>query len=195
MESMMRRMRGTSTPNSSISLFAGFEAFIMRDNAVPNVTSSAKFTWPLARKAATSAPAVLMDGRIGNIGFLQACIFSCSTSYISNMVTNPGVPKIAITASTLSNFSSQYSKQSRRCSGVPVAKISIGLPTAAPGKSLLFSSSASSPSSFGTFSPPLLKASVSITPGPPAWVIMAKFFPFSSGKVKIHPTVVSSSRE
>ena len=31
-----------------------------------------------------------------------------------------------------------------------------------------FSSSATSPSSLGTFSPPLLKASVSITPGPPA---------------------------
>ena len=188
-------MRGTSTPKSSISLFAGFDAFTMRDNAVPNVTSSAKFTWPLARKAATSAPAVLIDGRIGNIGFLQVCIFSCSTSYISNMVTRPGVPKIAITASTLSNFSSQYSRQRRKCSGVPVARMSIGFPTAAPGKSLLFNSSASSPSNFGTFNPPLLKASVNITPGPPAWVIMAKFFPFSSGKVKIHPTVVSSSRE
>ena len=167
----------------------------MRESAVPNVTSSAKLTCPLARKADTSAPAVLMEGRIGKIGFLQVCIFSCSTSYISNMVTNPGVPKMAITASTLSNFSSQYSKQSRKCSGVPVARISIGFPTAAPGKSLPFNSSASSPSNFGTFSPPLLSASVSITPGPPAWVIMAKFFPCNSGKVKIHPTVVSSSRE
>ena len=159
-------MRGTSTPKSSISLFAGLDTFMMRDSAVPNVTSSAKFTCPFARNAATSAPAVLMEGRIGKIGFLQVCIFPCSTSYISNMVTSPGVPKIAITASTLSNFSSQYSKQRRRCSGVPVARISIGFPTAAPGKSKLFNSSASGPSNFGTFNPPLLKASVSITPGP-----------------------------
>ena len=85
--------------------------------------------------------------------------------------------------------------QRRRCSGVPVARISIGFPTAAPGNSWVFSSSATSPSSLGTFSPPLLKASVSITPGPPAWVIMAKFFPFNSGKVNTQPTVVNSSRE
>lgn len=96
----------------------------MRDNAVPNVTSSAKFTWPLARKAATSAPAVLMEGRMGKIGLLHVCIFSCNTSYISNMVTSPGVPKIARTASILSNFSSQYSRQRRKWSGVPVARIS-----------------------------------------------------------------------
>ena len=195
MESIIRRIRGTSTPKSSISLLAGRGAFIIRESAVPKVTSSAKFTWPFARKAATSAPAVLMEGRIGKIGFLQCSIFSCSTSYISNMVTSPGVPKIAITASILSNFSSQYSRQRRRCSGVPVARISMGFPTAAPGKSLPLSSSATGPSSFGTFSPPLLNASVSITPGPPAWVMMAKFFPFSSGSVKIQPTVVSSSRE
>ena len=85
--------------------------------------------------------------------------------------------------------------QIRKWSGVPVARMSIGFPTEAPGKSWAFSSSASSPSSLGTFSPPLLKASVSITPGPPAWVMIAKFFPFSSGRVKIQPTVVSSSRE
>ena len=85
--------------------------------------------------------------------------------------------------------------QRRRCSGVPVARISIGFPTAAPGKSCAFNSSANSPSSFGTFNPPLLSASVNITPGPPACVIMAKFFPFSSGKVNTQPTVVNSSRE
>ena len=61
-----------------------------------------------------------------------------------------------------------------KCSGVPVAKISIGLPTEAPGKSLLFNSSATGPSSLGT---------------------IAKFFPFNSGKVKIQPTVVNSPRE
>ena len=119
---------------------------------------------------------------MGKIGLLYVCIFSCNTSYISNMVTSPGVPKIARTASILSNFSSQYSRQRRKWSGVPVARISIGFPTAAPGKSLLFNSSTTGPSSLGTFSPPLLSASVSITPGPPAWVMMAKFFPFSSGK-------------
>ena len=71
MESIIRRIRGTSTPKSSISLLAGRGAFIIRESAVPRVTSSAKFTWPFARKAATSAPAVLMEGRIGKIGFLQ----------------------------------------------------------------------------------------------------------------------------
>ena len=34
-----------------------------------------------------------------------------------------------------------------------------------------------------------------MTPGPPAWVMMAKFLPRSSGRVKMQPTVVSSSRE
>ena len=55
-----------------------------------------------------------------------------------------------------------------KCSGVPVAKISIGLPTEAPGNNLLFNSSARGPSNFGTFRPPFDKASVNITPGPPA---------------------------
>lgn len=47
--------------------------------------------------------------------------------------------------------------------------------------------------------PPLESASVSMTPGPPAWVTMAKRF--SSGvdsdgrQEKMQPTVVSSSRE
>ena len=82
-----------------------------------------------------------------------------------------------------------------RCSGVPVARMSLGLATDAPGKSRLFSSSASGPSIFGTLSPPLDSASVSITPGPPAWVTMAKLRPVSGGSVKIQPTVVSSSLE
>ena len=81
------------------------------------------------------------------------------------------------------------------CSGVPVARMSIGLATAEPGKSFDFSSSASGPSILGTLSPPFDKASVNITPGPPACVTMAKLRPLSSGSVKIQPTVVSSSRE
>ena len=43
--------------------------------------------------------------------------------------------------------------------------------------------------------PPFDSASVSITPGPPAWVMMAKFLPVKRGSVKMQPTVVSSSRE
>ena len=71
----------------------------------------------------------------------------------------------------------------------------MGLATEEPAKSLVFSSSANGPSILGTFSPPFDRASVSITPGPPACVTMAKFLPCSGGSVKIHPTVVSSSRE
>ena len=71
----------------------------------------------------------------------------------------------------------------------------MGFATAEPGKSFSLSSSARGPSSFGTFRPPFDRASVSITPGPPACVTMAKFFPFRGGRVKIQPTVVSSSRE
>jgi len=82
-----------------------------------------------------------------------------------------------------------------KCSGVPVANTSIGLATEAPGSSFSFNSSNFGPSSFGTFNPPLQRASVNITPGPPAWVTMAKLRPFSSGSVKTQPTVVSSSRE
>src|SRR5574344_539300 len=85
------------------------------------------------------------------------------------------------------------------CSGVPVARISIGLATDAPGKSFDLSSSAASPVNCGTCSPPLDKASVSITPGPPAWVTMAKrqssVFDKGGRQEKMHPTVVSSSRE
>ena len=82
-----------------------------------------------------------------------------------------------------------------RCSGVPVARMSMGFDTDEPGKSFDFSSSASGPSSLGTLSPPFDKASVSMTPGPPAWVTMAKLRPVSGGSVKMQPTVVSSSRE
>ena len=77
----------------------------------------------------------------------------------------------------------------------PVARMSMGLETDEPGRSCAFSSSAAGPSSLGMFMPPFDKASVSITPGPPAWVTIAKFLPVRGGKVKIHPTVVSSSRE
>ncbi len=82
-----------------------------------------------------------------------------------------------------------------RCSGVPVARISMGLATLEPGRSIDFSSSAAFPDSAGTFIPPFDSASVSITPGPPAWVTMAKFLPEKRGSVKMQPTVVSSSRE
>ena len=71
----------------------------------------------------------------------------------------------------------------------------MGLATDEPGKSFPLSSSANGPSIFGTLRPPFDKASVSITPGPPAWVTMAKLRPFKGGRVKIQPTVVSSSRE
>ena len=85
----------------------------------------------------------------------------------------------------------------------------MGLLTDEPGNSLDFSSSASGPSSLGMFMPPFDKASVSITPGPPACVTMAKFFscgfaplpvllPSASQvsiTLKMQPTVVSSSRE
>ena len=71
----------------------------------------------------------------------------------------------------------------------------MGLATDEPGKSFAFSSSAKGPSIRGTLSPPFERASVSMTPGPPAWVTMAKFLPFSGGRVKMQPTVVSSSRE
>ena len=80
---------------------------MMRVSMVPSVTSSAKFTWPFFRKSATSAPAVLMEGRMGKMGLRHVCIASCSTSYISNIVTSPGVPKMAITASMSSNLFSQ----------------------------------------------------------------------------------------
>ena len=43
--------------------------------------------------------------------------------------------------------------------------------------------------------PPLLRASVSITPGPPAWVTMATFLPVISGRVSTQPMVVNWSRE
>src|SRR5574344_242819 len=88
------------------------------------------------------------------------------------------------------------------CSGVPVARISIGLATDAPGKSFDLSSSAASPVNCGTCSPPFDKASVSMTPGPPAWVTMAKLPkpfppcpPTGGGHENMQPTVVSSSRE
>ena len=84
---------------------------------------------------------------------------------------------------------------SARCSGVPVARMSMGLDTDEPGKSFDFSSSASGPSILGTFSPPFDRASVSITPGPPACVTIARLRPVKRGSVKMHPTVVSSSRE
>ena len=45
-----------------------------------------------------------------------------------------GVPKIAITASTLSNFSAIFQTKPQDAQAYPVLKISIGLPTAAPGK-------------------------------------------------------------
>ena len=79
--------------------------------------------------------------------------------------------------------------------GVPVARMSIGFDTVEPGSNWLFSSSASGPVKRGTSMPPLVNASVSITPGPPAWVTMAKFLPLKWGRVKMHPAVVSSSRE
>ena len=52
--------------------------------------------------------------------------------------------------------------------GVPVAKMSMGLATDEPGSSLDFNSSAAVPLRAGTFMPPLERASVSMTPGPPA---------------------------
>ena len=82
-----------------------------------------------------------------------------------------------------------------RCSGIPVAKMSMGLATLEPGNSFSLSSSAAFPDNAGTFIPPFDSASVSITPGPPAWVTMAKFLPVKRGRVKIQPTVVNSSRE
>ena len=80
---------------------------MMRDRAVPSVTSSAKLTCPLARKADTSAPAVFTEGRMGKMGLRQVCMAWCSTSYISYIVTSPGVPKMAITASMSSSLFSQ----------------------------------------------------------------------------------------
>ena len=101
---------------------------------------------------------------------------------------------MTIIKSTLSKRFSQKSMAVAKCSGVPVPIISIGLPTAAPGYSLDFSSSAIGPSKLGTFKRPLDKASASITAGPPACVTIAQFFPFTSFKVKILATVVNSSR-
>ena len=84
---------------------------------------------------------------------------------------------------------------SARCSGVPVARMSMGFETEAPGKSFAFSSSAAAPSSFGTLRPPFDRASVSITPGPPACVTMAKLDDWGAPIENTHPTVASSSRE
>ena len=70
----------------------------------------------------------------------------------------------------------------------------MGLPTAAPGNNFDFNSSASGPSKGGTFSRPLESASANMTAGPPAWVTMAQFFPFTSFRVKMLATVVNSSR-
>ena len=69
----------------------------------------------------------------------------------------------------------------------------MGLATLLPGRSFVFSSLATSAGIGGTCMPPFDKASVNITPGPPAWVTMAKFLPMKRGSVKIQPTVVSSS--
>ena len=73
-------MRGTSTPNNSISGTAGLGALMIRDKAVPNITSSAKLTCPFSKKKATSSPAVRTEGRTGKRGFLQVSIFWCNTS-------------------------------------------------------------------------------------------------------------------
>ena len=82
-----------------------------------------------------------------------------------------------------------------KCSAFPVARMSMGFETEEPGRSMAFSSSAKAPVMGGTFMFPFDKASVNITPGPPAWVTMAKFLPVKRGRVKIQPTVVNSSRE
>ena len=97
-------------------------------------------------------------------------------------------------ASMSGMWCSQKSMAIPRCWAVPVARMSMGLATLLPGNSCAFSCSAASPVRAGTFMPPFDRASVSITPGPPAWVMMAKFLPLKRGRVKMQPTVVSSSR-
>ena len=94
----------------------------------------------------------------------------------------------------MSSICSQASIASPKCSAMPVAKMSIGLATLLPGNNLVFNSSATGPVNGGTCIPPFDRASVSMTPGPPAWVTIAKFLPVKRGSVKIQPTVVSSSR-
>ncbi len=80
------------------------------------------------------------------------------------------------------------------CSAVPVARKSIGFATDEPAKSFSNNFSAFGPLIDGTSSLLCDKESVSITAGPPAWVIIAMRLPLSSGCIKIPATVVSSSR-
>ena len=70
----------------------------------------------------------------------------------------------------------------------------MGFSTEEPGNNFSFSSSADFPEMCGTFKPPFDSASVSITAGPPACVIMAMFFPLSSGFIKTDATLIRSSR-
>ncbi len=80
------------------------------------------------------------------------------------------------------------------CSAVPVARKSIGFATDEPGKSSFNKSSASALSICGISSPPSDNASVSITAGPPAWLIIAIFLPFNSGYINTEATLIKSSR-
>ena len=88
---------------------------------------------------------------------------------------------------------SQASIMCPSCSAVPVARKSIGFATDEPGKSFSISASAFGPEIDGTSSLLFDNESVSITAGPPAWVIIAMRLPCNSGCIKIPATVASSS--
>ncbi len=93
----------------------------------------------------------------------------------------------------LSNLS-QKRMHFSNCSAVPVARISIGLAVEAPSNSSSRKFLISSSDKRGTFIPPVERTSVSITPGPPACVIMAIRFPVSLGCWSTAPMAVSSPR-
>ncbi len=97
-------------------------------------------------------------------------------------------------ASTSSKSFSHASIICPSCSAVPVARKSTGFDTDDPAKSFWSSLSAAGPDRRGISIPPSLRASVSITAGPPAWVTIAILLPLSGLYVKSAATVARSVR-
>ena len=145
-------------------------------------------------KSSISRLTLITDGSTGKMGLLQVRIFSSSRAYTSSTGKRPGLPKMTVMASILSKSFSQASMISPSCAAVPVARKSMGFFTDEPGKSFSLRRSAAGPSRGGTPRPSCERVSVSITAGPPAWVITAKRRPCGNGCIITPPTVTSSSR-
>ena len=175
MESIIRGYGGTSTQRARFHYWQA-RAFIIRESAVPKVTSSAKFTCFCQKSS--NLGSCRIDGRKNRKNRLQCCIFSCSTSYISNMVTVPSTENSHYSINIVQS-SSQYPDRRRRCSGNLCSQNINGFPQLHWGKACSLSSPPPVLPVSGHSVHSLLPTHRSTSPRTgPAWVMMAKFFSF-----------------